>query len=272
MPLIWKVDEATFKCPVRVTHVRIVPLYVSDTRVPTFAGFTSPGSFELRIFGGRADQTDCRFTELCPALQYEAPLSDSFCTHTEPAVVDHLVIRGRYRTLSMIIVGVAAEDAVVENCSFLWGRELPESNEVPLGVTLANGGEAGAKDACDNLGELLPLGYAGECDETHLGDEIQETICDLDTVASGGEDQFDKFRTEVLSAVSCKFRNQKEAMGAAASTGPQAQPPAAAPLPAAPVQQQQQELAVPKKAPPPLPDQQQQQQHLQQWQNIDAAI
>ena len=209
----------TFKCPVRVTHVRIVPLYVSDTRVPTFAGFTSPGSFELRIFGGRADQTDCRFTELCPALQYEAPLSDSFCTHTEPAVVDHLVIRGRYRTLSMIIVGVAAEDAVVENCSFLWGRDLPESNEVPLGVTLANGGEAGAKDACDNLGELLPLGYAGECDETHLGDEIQKTICDLDTVASGGEDQFDKFRTEVLSAVSCKFRNQKGAMGVSIHKG-----------------------------------------------------
>ena len=47
-----QVDEITFECPVRVTHVRIVPLYVPDSKVPQFSGFTSPGSFQLDIFGG----------------------------------------------------------------------------------------------------------------------------------------------------------------------------------------------------------------------------
>merc|ERR1712072_583925 len=67
-----EVDEVTFTCPVRVTHVRVVPLYVSDGSVRDFAGFTSPGSFELSIFGGlRGQIQNCVFPRLCPKVQYE---------------------------------------------------------------------------------------------------------------------------------------------------------------------------------------------------------
>ena len=51
-----QVDEISFACPVKVTHVRIVPLYVPDSKVSNFSGFTSPGSFNLSIFGGCASQ------------------------------------------------------------------------------------------------------------------------------------------------------------------------------------------------------------------------
>ena len=61
-----QVDEITFECPVRVTHVRIVPLYVPDSKVPQFSGFTSPGSFQLDIFGGVWNQPQSKkSTRMC---------------------------------------------------------------------------------------------------------------------------------------------------------------------------------------------------------------
>ena len=59
-PLVVQVDEVVFKSLVRVTHIRIVPLYVADSKMPEFSGFTSPGSFQLDIFGGDWNNPQCK--------------------------------------------------------------------------------------------------------------------------------------------------------------------------------------------------------------------
>jgi len=195
-----KVDEITFERPVRITHVRVVPLYVSDSKLNDFAGFTSPGSFGLRIFGSQRDETQkCRFSELCPALEYEAPLSDSFCVHTEPLAVDHLVIRGRYRTLSIIVVGVALQDSQVENCSFLWGKPL-QHREPSQGedAVVGNGGEA--ENVSRRAGSSLPSSRTmwWEPSEDCVSSRI---LCDLD-LSSADPGQFETVRKDVLGLVS----------------------------------------------------------------------
>ena len=58
-----QVDEVVFKRPVRVTHVRVVPLYVADSKLPEFSGFTSPGSFQLDVFGGQWNQPQSKYKQ-----------------------------------------------------------------------------------------------------------------------------------------------------------------------------------------------------------------
>ena len=153
-------------------------------------------SFPTRL----AACSDCVFTRLCPTVHYGAPISDSFCAHTDPFPVDRLVIRGRYRTLSIIVVGLAAGDAPVESCPLLWGQEksvgdhATESN----GVFIVENEKDVVKDRCEHLDAFLPLGHLWEASETAADAKIHSILSGLDTNSS----DFDAVKEDVVGFLS----------------------------------------------------------------------
>jgi hypothetical protein len=200
-----QVDEVVFKSPVRVTHVRVVPLYVADSKLPDFSGFTSPGSFQLDVFGGQWNQPQVsRLSKLCPTLMYEAPGVDSFCAHTEPCLLDRLIIRGRYRTLSVIVMGVPGDAAVVENCSVMWDKKY-QGNRQQAAETSAKSQEQGVRETCRYLDSLVPLKNLWNSNEDYMDGKIQSALSNFDLNATDNESQFNKFKKEVLFFLSSEF-------------------------------------------------------------------
>ena len=133
-------------------------------------------------------------------MSYEAPLTDSFCVHTEPNLLDRIVIRGRYRTLSIIVVGAAAEEAEVENCSILWGNTLPQDGEEKK-VFGSGGKNETTSRCCSHLNDFLPLKKFWQAKE-HLADKkIHKVFPQLD-IKSNDAKEFDKVKKEVLAVIS----------------------------------------------------------------------
>ncbi|KAG6547572.1 hypothetical protein Mapa_011021 [Marchantia paleacea] len=101
------VDEVRFHEPVVISAVEIMDLNAaSQCRSISVSGVSSPQTFSVEIFvrsGG-----DTRFKRLCHPFLYSSsapPLRD-----VQVAVTDHLVIRGTYDSLTMILYGNSSID------------------------------------------------------------------------------------------------------------------------------------------------------------------
>nr|XP_024360975.1 uncharacterized protein LOC112275138 isoform X1 [Physcomitrium patens] len=106
------VDEVRFTEPVVITACEVVELH-QPSRCPTLAlkGITSPESCALEFYvrSGR----DSRFQRLGPAFLH-SPAAIPFLD-VQAAVTEHLVLRGSYKSLTLVIYGNLASELCVDN-------------------------------------------------------------------------------------------------------------------------------------------------------------
>ncbi|KAI3829915.1 hypothetical protein L1987_04047 [Smallanthus sonchifolius] len=101
------VDEVIFSEPVVVTACEFLEQSSSSSSPSvTLLGATSPSSFALEVFVHCEGET--RFRRLCQPFLYSP--SSSNVLEVEAIVTSHLVVRGSYRSLSLVIYGNTGED------------------------------------------------------------------------------------------------------------------------------------------------------------------
>ncbi|KAM7500791.1 hypothetical protein LguiA_025205 [Lonicera macranthoides] len=101
------VDEVIFSEPVIITACEFLEQNSSSASMTvTLMGATSPPSFALEAFVHCEGET--RFRRLCQPFLYSH--SSSNVLEVEAVVTNHLVVRGSYRSLSLVIYGNTAED------------------------------------------------------------------------------------------------------------------------------------------------------------------
>ncbi|XP_022934378.1 uncharacterized protein LOC111441566 [Cucurbita moschata] len=101
------VDEVLFAEPVVITACEFIEQNASSTsQAVALAGATLPPSFAVEVFVQCEGET--RFRRLCQPFLYSH--SSSNVLEVEAIVSNHLVVRGSYRSLSLVIYGNTAED------------------------------------------------------------------------------------------------------------------------------------------------------------------
>ncbi|GFZ09233.1 embryo defective 2016 [Actinidia rufa] len=101
------VDEVIFSEPIVITACEFLEQQAtSASSVVTLMGATSPPSFALEVFVQCEGET--RFRRLCQPFLYSH--SSSNVLEVEDVVTNHLVVRGSYRSLSLVVYGNTAED------------------------------------------------------------------------------------------------------------------------------------------------------------------
>jgi hypothetical protein len=101
------VDEVVFSEPVIISACEFLEQNASSASATvTLMGATSPPSFALEAFVHCEGET--RFRRLCQPFLYSH--SSSNVLEVEAVVTNHLVVRGSYRSLSLVIYGNTAED------------------------------------------------------------------------------------------------------------------------------------------------------------------
>ncbi|TVU46430.1 hypothetical protein EJB05_05967 [Eragrostis curvula] len=101
------VDEVLFSEPVVITACEFLEQSASpSTPNITLVGATSPPSFALEVFVHCDGES--RFRRLCQPFLYSH--SSSNVLEVEAIVTNHLVLRGTYRSLTLVIYGNTAED------------------------------------------------------------------------------------------------------------------------------------------------------------------
>ncbi|CAM8891743.1 unnamed protein product [Rhodiola kirilowii] len=101
------VDEVVFTEPVVITSCEFLEQDSSSlSSSVALIGASSPPSFALEVFVQSEGET--RFKRLCQPFLYSH--SSSNVLEVEAVVTSHLVLRGCYRSLSMVIYGNTAED------------------------------------------------------------------------------------------------------------------------------------------------------------------
>ncbi|XP_075637615.1 protein virilizer homolog isoform X2 [Castanea sativa] len=109
------VDEVLFSEPIVITACEFLEQNASSaSQAVTLLGATSPPSFALEVFVKCEGET--RFRRLCLPFLYSH--SSSNVLEVEAVVTNHLVVRGSYRSLSLIIYGNTAEDLGQFNIEF----------------------------------------------------------------------------------------------------------------------------------------------------------
>ncbi|KAM0980773.1 hypothetical protein COP2_014310 [Malus domestica] len=109
------VDEVLFAEPIVITACEFLEQNVSfASQSVTLLGATSPPSFALEVFVQCEGET--RFRRLCLPFLYSP--SSSNVLEVEAVVTNHLVVRGSYRSLSLVIYGNTAEDLGQFNIEF----------------------------------------------------------------------------------------------------------------------------------------------------------
>lgn len=106
------VDEVIFAEPIVVSACEFLEQNASSAG--TLVGATSPPSFALEVFV--QCEGDSRFRRLCQPFLYSH--SSSNVLEVEAVVTNHLVVRGSYRSLSLVIYGNTAEDLGQFNIEF----------------------------------------------------------------------------------------------------------------------------------------------------------
>ncbi|KAK3256306.1 hypothetical protein CYMTET_34551 [Cymbomonas tetramitiformis] len=103
-----KVDEIRFERPVVILDCRILPkdCSPSPSLLPDFKGETRPENFEIQAFARNIRHKSDRFQRLCPPFAYSEEASSSM--DVEAVVTDHVVLRGTYEALSLVIFGTTA--------------------------------------------------------------------------------------------------------------------------------------------------------------------
>ncbi|KAK1274402.1 hypothetical protein QJS04_geneDACA022688 [Acorus gramineus] len=101
------VDEVIFEEPIVITACEILEQNASPSAsTVTLVGATSPPSFALEVFV--RCEGEPRFRRLCQPFLYSH--SSSNVLEVEPVVSNHLVVRGTYRSLTLVVYGNTAED------------------------------------------------------------------------------------------------------------------------------------------------------------------
>ncbi|XWS59372.1 hypothetical protein CRYUN_Cryun08bG0115900 [Craigia yunnanensis] len=101
------VDEVLFAEPVVITACEFLEQNASSaSQTVSLVGATSPPSFALELFVQCDGET--RFRRLCQPFLYSH--SSSNVLEVEAVVTNHLVVRGSYHSLSLVIYGNTAED------------------------------------------------------------------------------------------------------------------------------------------------------------------
>ncbi|PSS15859.1 Protein virilizer like isoform 1 [Actinidia chinensis var. chinensis] len=101
------VDEVIFAEPIVITACEFLEQQAtSASSAVTLMGATSPPSFALEVFVQCEGET--RFRRLCQPFLYSH--SSSNVLEVEAVVTNHLVVRGSYRSLSLVVYGNTAED------------------------------------------------------------------------------------------------------------------------------------------------------------------
>ncbi|KAI8562895.1 hypothetical protein RHMOL_Rhmol03G0070900 [Rhododendron molle] len=101
------VDEVIFAEPIVITACEFLEQNAtSASSVVTLIGATSPPSFALEVFVQCEGET--RFRRLCQPFLYSH--SSSNVLEVEAVVTNHVVVRGSYRSLTLVIYGNTAED------------------------------------------------------------------------------------------------------------------------------------------------------------------
>lgn len=101
------VDEVLFAEPVVISACEFIEQNASSTsQAVALAGATLPPSFAVEVFVQCEGET--RFRRLCHPFLYSH--SSSNVLEVEAIVSNHLVVRGSYRSLSLVIYGNTAED------------------------------------------------------------------------------------------------------------------------------------------------------------------
>ncbi|KAI5077208.1 hypothetical protein GOP47_0007032 [Adiantum capillus-veneris] len=142
-----KKEQVRFTEPVVICACEFLELHTASI-CPTLSlsGASFPQSFALEIFvriGGEA-----RFKRLCPAFLYSP--SASSILEVQAAVTDHLVIRGSYRALSLVVYGNSVKelgqfnfdheidntlsDAIIPPEAVFQPEDLPEALQDDVGL------------------------------------------------------------------------------------------------------------------------------------------
>ncbi|ESW17779.1 hypothetical protein PHAVU_007G267500 [Phaseolus vulgaris] len=101
------VDEVIFSEPIVITACEFLEQSASSVaQAVSLVGATSPPSFAIEVFVHCEGET--RFRRLCQPFLYSQ--SSSNVLEVEAVVTSHLVVRGSYRSLSLVIYGNTAED------------------------------------------------------------------------------------------------------------------------------------------------------------------
>ncbi|PON63125.1 Protein virilizer [Parasponia andersonii] len=109
------VDEVLFAEPVVITACEFLEQNASSTsQSVALVGATLPPSFAMEVFVQCEGET--RFRRLCQPFLYSH--SSSNVLEVEAVVTNHLVVRGSYRSLSLVIYGNTAEDLGQFNIEF----------------------------------------------------------------------------------------------------------------------------------------------------------
>ncbi|KAF7804221.1 protein virilizer-like protein [Senna tora] len=109
------VDEVIFSEPVVIIACEFLEQSASSVaQSVTLVGATSPPSFALEVFVHC--EGEARFRRLCQPFLYSH--SSSNVLEVEAVVTSHLVVRGSYRSLSLVVYGNTAEDLGQFNIEF----------------------------------------------------------------------------------------------------------------------------------------------------------
>ncbi|CAL0317010.1 unnamed protein product [Lupinus luteus] len=109
------VDEVVFLEPIVITACEFLEQSAASvSQAVTLVGATSPPSFAIEVFVHCEGET--RFRRLCQPFLYSH--SSSNVLEVEAVVTSHLVVRGSYRSLSLVIYGNTAEDLGQFNIEF----------------------------------------------------------------------------------------------------------------------------------------------------------
>ncbi|KAL6842285.1 hypothetical protein ACP4OV_027933 [Aristida adscensionis] len=116
------VDEVLFSEPVVITACEFLEQNASpSTSNISLIGATSPPSFALEVFVHCDGES--RFRRLCQPFLYSH--SSSNVLEVEAIVTNHLVLRGTYRSLTLVIYGNTAEDLGQFNIELGLDHSLP---------------------------------------------------------------------------------------------------------------------------------------------------
>ncbi|RZC84168.1 hypothetical protein C5167_046948 [Papaver somniferum] len=109
------VDEVIFAEPIVINACEFLEQNASSASpVITLVGATSPPSFALEVFV--QCEGEPRFRRLCQPFLYSH--SSSNVLEVEAVVTSHLVVRGTYRSLTLVVYGNTAEDLGQFNIDF----------------------------------------------------------------------------------------------------------------------------------------------------------
>ncbi|KAI4348874.1 hypothetical protein L6164_009542 [Bauhinia variegata] len=194
------VDEVIFSEPVVITACEFLEQSASSAaQAVTLVGATSPPSFALEVFVHCEGET--RFRRLCLPFLYSH--SSSNVLEVEAVVTSHLVVRGSYRSLSLVIYGNTAEDLGQFNIEFddhaltdIVDSAEGKLEDLPLALRAAN---LTIEDSISYLNVLsIPTPASDISVEAKLFLKIMLRILEFPELGEAGH----KFVTTVVSAVS----------------------------------------------------------------------